>query len=68
FRLEPNPGVFTQDTIVKGWGRPDGIRKETGNDSFFYNEGLIVIFDRDAWSAVSMVFTPPQPGERKPPR
>jgi hypothetical protein len=64
FRLEPRPGVFTQGTILKGWGRPDGISKEGGADSFFYNEGLIVVFDKEAWSAVSMVFAPPQPGER----
>ena len=67
FRLEPHPGVFTRDTILTGWGRPTGFSKEGGSDSFFYEDGLIVIFDKDAWSAVSMVFTPPQPGERAKP-
>ena len=65
FRLEPHPGVFTRDTILTGWGRPTGFSKEGGSDSFFYEDGLVVIFDKDgAWSAVSMVFTPPQPRDR----
>lgn len=69
FRLEPHPGVFTRDTILKGWGRPDGVSKDGGNDSFFYSEGLLVVFDKEAWSAVSLVFTPPQPRDRTaPPR
>ena len=67
FRLEPHPGVFTRDTIVTGWGRPTGVSKEGGSDSFFYEEGLLVIFDKEAWSAVSMVFTPPQPADRAKP-
>src|SRR5207244_405007 len=28
FRLEPHHGVFTRDTILTGWGRPSGYRKE----------------------------------------
>jgi hypothetical protein len=69
FRLEPKRGVFTRDTILTGWGRPDGVRKDAGGDSFLYDRGLVVVFDKEAWSAVSMVFTPPQPGaEGRPPR
>ncbi len=64
FRLEPHPGVFTRDTILTGWGRPTGVSTDPGGDSFFYEEGLVVIFDTEAWSAVSMVFTPPQPADR----
>ena len=67
FRLEPHPGVFTRDTILTGWGRPAGVTKDEGGDSFFYEEGLVVIFDKEAWSAVSMVFTPPQPADRAKP-
>jgi len=67
FRLEPNAGVFTRDTIITGWGRPTGFSKEGGSDAFFYEDGLVVIFDKDAWSAVSMVFTPPQPSDRAKP-
>ena len=64
FRLEPRPGIFTRDMVLTGWGRPTGLGKEGGNDSFFYEDGLLVIFDKEGWSAVTMVFTPPQPSDR----
>ena len=67
FRLEPHPGVFTRDTILTGWGRPTGVSKEGGSDSFYYEDGLLIIFDKEAWSAVSMVFTLPQPSDRAKP-
>jgi hypothetical protein len=67
FRLEPHPGVFTRDMILTGWGRPTGFSKEGGTDSFYYDQGLLVVFDKDAWSAVSMLFTPPQPSDRTKP-
>jgi len=57
----------TRETILTGWGRPTGFGTEGGSDSFFYEEGLVVIFDKEAWSAVSMVFTPPQPSDRAKP-
>jgi hypothetical protein len=64
FRLEPNPGVFTRDTVFAGWGRPDGVSKADGSDSYLYDEGLIVVFEKETSSAASLVFMPPQPGER----
>ena len=67
FRLEPHHGVFTRDLVLSGWGRPSGYSTEGGSDAFYYEEGLLVIFDKEAWSAVSMVFTPPQPGGRATP-
>ena len=67
FRLEPYPGVFTRATLLAGWGRPDGVGKDSGVDSFLYDEGLIVVFDTDGWSAISMLFTPPQPAAPAPP-
>jgi hypothetical protein len=63
FRLEPHPGVFTRDTVLAGWGRPTGVSEQGGNDSFFYEDGLVVVFDKEAWSAVSMVFTLPRPSD-----
>ena len=63
FRLEPHPGVFTRDTVLAGWGRPTGVSEQGGNDSFFYEDGLVVVFDNEAWSAVSMVFTLPRPSD-----
>jgi len=67
FRLEPHHGVFTRDLVLTGWGRPSGFSTEGGSDSFYYEEGLLVIFDKEAWSAVSMVFTLPQPSGRATP-
>jgi len=66
-RLEPHPGVFTRDAVLTGWGRPTGVGKEGGVDSFFYEDGLLVIFDKEAWSAVSMLFTLPQPSDQAKP-
>jgi hypothetical protein len=66
-RLEPHPGVFTRDIVLRGWGRPTGVGKEGGADSFFYDDGLLVIFDKESWSAVSMLFTLPQPSEQAKP-
>jgi hypothetical protein len=63
-RLEPHPGIFTRDMVLTGWGLPTAFSKQGGNDSFFYKEGLLVVFDKEAWSAVSMVFTPPQPSDQ----
>jgi hypothetical protein len=68
-RLEPHRGVFTRDAVLSGWGRPTGVGKEGGVDSFFYEDGLLVIFDKDAWYAVTMLFTLPQPsGQAQPSR
>src|SRR5437868_14416745 len=66
-RLEPHPGVFTRDAVLTGWGRPTGVGKEGGVDSFFYEDGLLVIFDKGAWSAVTMLFTLPQPSDQAKP-
>jgi hypothetical protein len=68
FRLEPHRGVFTRKAVLDGWGRPTGVSNEGGTDSFFYEDGLVVIFDKEAeWSAESMVFTPPQPSHQAKP-
>lgn len=64
FRLEPHRGVFTRETVLTGWGRPSGVKTEGVNDSFYYEEGLVVIFDKEGRSAETMVFTPPQPSGR----
>ena len=66
-RLEPHSGVFTRDAVLTGWGRPTGVGKEGGVDSFFYEDGLLVIFDKGAWSAVTMLFTLPQPSDQAKP-
>ena len=67
FRLEPHPGVFTRDAVVTGWGRPTGVNEQATGDSFYYEDGLVVTFDKEAWSAVNMVFTQPRPTDRAKP-
>lgn len=67
FRLEPHPGVFTRETVLSGWGRPTGISEQASGDSFYYEDGLVVVFDKEAWSAVNMVFTQPRPSDRARP-
>jgi len=67
-QLQPKFGVFTRQTVVMGWGSPQGIKTEAGADSIFYLSGLIVRFDKDNWHVTSMLFTPPQPTEESAPK
>ena len=60
-RLDPKPFIFTQPTVIDGWGRPDGLGEQNQRMTFFYKSGLIVIFDEDRVHAQIMLFTPPQP-------
>ena len=64
FRLYPLPGIFTQRTVVLGWGEPSGVGREGGEPALFYMEGLIVVFEADGWKVKEMIFTPPQPAAR----
>jgi hypothetical protein len=59
FTLQPKPGVFTRTTIINGWGVPR--TPPGGGQMFFYDEGLLVAFDKEGWMVESMTFTPPQP-------
>ena len=68
-RVEPNPGVFTRDVIVAGWGEPNRVSPAGQPPQFVYVRGLIVGFDDQGWNVEWMVFTPPQPagpGGRQP--
>ena len=59
-RLEPRRGVFPRNTVVMGWGPPQGVGKEKEADVFFYDSGLLVYFDKEGRMAETMIFTPPQ--------
>ena len=61
FRLEPKPGTFNRGVVTNGWGFPDRMGHEAGQDIFLYREGLLVYFDETGWNARLMVFTVPQP-------
>lgn len=60
-RLEPLPGVFTRKTILLGWGAPQRVGQEGDSALFFYEDGLIVFFDKDGSNVARLLFTPPQP-------
>jgi hypothetical protein len=61
FRLEPKPGTFNRGVVTNGWGFPDRMGHEAGQDIFLYREGLLVYFDESGWNAKLMIFTVPQP-------
>jgi hypothetical protein len=65
-KLEPKPLIFGRNTVVEGWGIPDGIGDAEGLMTFFYRDGLFVVFDKAEGSATSMIFSVPQPEPAKP--
>ena len=60
-RLEPRPGVFNRTIVLDGWGAPERVGKEKEADIFYYESGLLVLFEKDGWLAHTLIFTPPQP-------
>jgi hypothetical protein len=64
--LEPKPGVFNRVIVVNGWGLPDGLDSEGALTRFYYKIGLVVTFNTESGEALSMSFTPPQPGQPAP--
>ncbi|OLC17764.1 MAG: hypothetical protein AUH29_00890 [Candidatus Rokubacteria bacterium 13_1_40CM_69_27] len=58
--LEPKPGAFTQTTVLEGWGEPTKVSAAGQPKSFFYESGLVVLFDTEGWQVETMLFTPPQ--------
>ncbi len=60
-KLEPKPFIFGRNTVIDGWGLPDNVSTRDGFDTFFYQVGLFVIFDKEGKSAETMIFSIPQP-------
>ena len=60
FRLDPAPGVFSAYTIMTGWGRPTATGREGEFPSSFYDDGLLVIYERDGNRVRQMIFMMPQ--------
>lgn len=60
FRLEPHPRIFTIQAVMDGWGMPSAAGSSGGRPTFFYEEGLVVIFDPQGLFAENMSFTLPQ--------
>ena len=60
FRLEPAPGVFSEQTVIKGWGVPTAVGREGEFPSLAYDDGLLVILEHDRRNVRQMIFTVPQ--------
>lgn len=60
-RLEPKPSMFGRQTVLQGWGIPDGATTENERDIFYYKSGLVIVFNKEGTSATSMYFSIPQP-------
>ncbi|PYM15741.1 MAG: hypothetical protein DMD81_14275 [Candidatus Rokuibacteriota bacterium] len=63
-RLDPAPGVFNRRAIIAGWGIPYAAGREEQTPEFYYEEGLLVLFDKQGWNVERLVFTPPQPRQK----
>ena len=61
FVLEPRPSIFAVQTVVDGWGLPSAAGDQGGFPTMLYEEGLLVVFDKQTLWAESMTFTLPQP-------
>jgi hypothetical protein len=66
FVLEPKTTIFDVQTIIDGWGSPSVAGDQGGYPMMFYEQGLVVIFDKQAVSAQTMTFTLPQPLPQRP--
>jgi hypothetical protein len=60
FRIEPRPLIFPLQAVMDGWGIPSAAGDSGGRPTFFYEEGLVVVFDPQGLYAENMSFTLPQ--------
>jgi hypothetical protein len=61
FVLEPKPNMFPLQAVMDGWGLPTAAGDQAGFPTMFYEEGLVVLFEKGGQWAASMTFTVPQP-------
>jgi hypothetical protein len=66
FVLEPRESIFAVQTIIDGWGLPSAAGDQGGFPTMMYEEGLVVVFDKQTLWASFMTFTPPQAFTRTP--
>ena len=60
--LEPKPAIFGRGTVIQGWGIPDGFAdNKDGGATLVWNDGLLVVFDKDRENARALMFSVPQP-------
>ena len=59
--LEPKPAIYGRNTVIQGWGIPDGIAdNKDGGTTLVWNDGLLAVFDKDGENARALVFSVPQ--------
>ena len=61
FVLEPKPNMFPLQAVIDGWGVPNAAGDEGGFPTMLFEDGLIVVFEKQGQWADSMTFTVPQP-------
>ena len=61
FVLEPKPNMFPLQAVMDGWGLPTAAGDQKGFATMFYEEGLVVVFEKEGQWAEAMTFTVPQP-------
>ena len=66
FELEPKPSIFALQTVIDGWGLPAASGNQDGYPTVVYEEGLVVVFDKETLWAQTMTFTVPQPLPQAP--
>lgn len=60
--LESKRLIFGRKTVIDGWGVPDRAGTRDGFETFFYRDGLFVVFDNEEIkSATRLIFSIPQP-------
>jgi hypothetical protein len=66
FVLEPKPNMFPLQAVMDGWGPPAAAGDQNGYPTMFYEEGLVVVFERQGQWAEAMTFSMPQPFQPSP--
>jgi hypothetical protein len=61
FVLEPKPNMFPLQAVIDGWGMPTAAGDQGGFPTMVFEDGLIVVFEKQGQWADSMTFTMPQP-------
>jgi len=61
FVLEPKPNMFPLQAVIDGWGMPTAAGAQGGFPTMLFEDGLIVVFEKQGQWADSMTFTVPQP-------
>ena len=60
FALEPKATIFPLQAILDGWGVPTAAGEQAGFPTMLFEDGLIVVFEKQGQWADSMTFTVPQ--------